>query len=229
MLFLDDNPIMCVNNTPVSLFAHILTSIKSGYGSLLANPTSFNKTTCKEIEDLEDLIIKDILFSKKNRDWIVQYFNSMSSIYQKISGENYGSISADFNPVKNKDKYFTRPLKIHLPTFDKMFEKLVEENSAVYFEITDPILLSRTILIDLQPTEDEFVQGIPDWLSNIEGMGFSAFDPITKKHIKIVRVNDNYKYFISKISDNWQEITDVPKDMQYIINYLIRSRQINFD
>lgn len=227
MLFLDENPVICVNNTPFSLFPHILQSIKSGYSSLCANPSAFKRYAITEVEPLEDLIIKDFVFSKKNRDWLVQYYNTMSSIYQKKTGNNMGSLIANFYPKINLDKYFTRNLKIHPPVFDEFYTELIEENEELYRDIDDPVLLSRTILLKLEPTGDEFVLGIPDWFSDIQDVEFKAFDPVTKKHIKILKAKDGYKYFVSKISDNWHEIENVPPDMQYIIDYLISSRNIN--
>ena len=228
MLFLDENPNICATSTPISLVEHILESIRKGYDMLMSSPTSFKRIPKGELHNLHELIISDIIHSKKNRDWIVNYYNTLASIYRKVSGKVFEPIRADFLPARAMDKFLTNKLNIHLPIYDLFYFELLEANRETYSLIDDPVLLSRTMLFDLEPTSDEFVTGVPDWFTSISNSNFIAFDPIAKKHIKIEKYKGGYRYFTSSISDNWKEIENVPEEMNYIVGYLISNRSISF-
>lgn len=228
MLFLDENPNICATSTPISLVEHILESIRKGYDLLMSNPTSFKRLYKSEIHSLDKLIIHDIIHSKRNRDWIVMYYNTLASMFRRVAGKVFEPIRADYLPTKNIDKFLTNKLALHLPVCDSYYFELLEERREIYSQINDPILLSRTMLFDLKPTSDEFCMGIPDWFSSLSNNNFVTFDPISKKHIKIEKHGKGYRYYTSSISDNWKEITDVPDEMSYIVGYLISNRSINF-
>lgn len=229
MLFLDENPNICATSTPISLVEHILKSIRKGYDLLMSSPTSFKRLSKGEIHSLDELIIHDIIYGKRNRDWIVAYYNTLASVFRRATGKVFEPIRADYLPTRNIDKFLTNKLDLHLPVRDSYYLELLEERREVYSQINDPILLSRTMLFDLKPTSDEFCMGVPDWFSSISNSNFVAFDPISKKHIKIEKYGKGYRYYTSSISDNWKEITDVPDEMSYIIGYLISNRSISFD
>lgn len=173
--------------------------------------------------------MRDIAYSKKNRDWIFQYYNALSAIFKRTTGSYYGNVEFDFRPITQYARYLTKPLKIHSPLFDDFYAETLVEYLDKYADIDDDVILSRTILFDLEPTEDEFIAGVPDWFQDIKGSDFIAFDVVNRRYIKITKNKDGFRYFTSLISDNWKEILNVPKDMDYIVDYLISSRDIKLD
>lgn len=229
MLFLDEDPVICANNTPISLHKYTLTSIKSACTLLRADQTSYKNIHQDEVQGLSNLVMRDIAYSKKNKDWIIQYYNALSVIYKRKTSTYYGPVDFEFKPITQYARYLVKPLKIHSPLFDEFYAEALVDNLDKYADINDAVVLSRTILLDLEPTEDEFVAGIPDWVQDIKGSDFIAFDVVNRRYIKITKCKDGFRYYTSLISDNWKEILNVPKDMDYIIDYLISSRDITLD
>ena len=224
MLFLDENPVACAMGTPISLYKHTLLSIKSAY-DVLTKVDIFDKDlVVYKTEPLDILVRKDFKFSKKNRDWLVDYFNTLSLNYKNYCGENFGSLEKKYMPRRRMAEYMAAPLKIHKPTYEDTYTELVQEHSKVYSDTEDNVLLSRLMLMHMQPTADEFPFGEPEWIKQLEYRDYVSFDPIQKKFIKISRSSVGYKYFWSYISDNWIEIEDVPKEMDIIIEHLLSNQ-----
>lgn len=227
MLFLDENPIECVRSTPFTLYEHILRHIKMGYEELMKNPSVFErKNFGVKMEDLYVLVAYDMKLGKRNRDWLVQYYNTMSVYYQKISGKNYGAIRNDYLPARGLDSFLTAPLDIHSPMLDNFYLDIVLKHGDIYKNFESNIDISRVLLLQLDPTEEEFQYGLPTWYSEAKGQDFIAFDQTTRRYIKISKRDGNFKYYTSFISDNWREIKDVPKEMDYIINFLISTKDL---
>ena len=88
----------------------------------------------------------------------------------------------------------------------------------------DVYALSRIMLIDLSPKFEDFVKGTPVWLTNISNTILEAYDSTNRRHIKIIRDNKRLRYLTSIISDKWEEIYNVPEEMDVIIWYLISNR-----
>ena len=228
MLFLDENPITCAMGTPISLYKHTLSSIKSAY-SILTKVDIFDKDlVIYKTEPLEVLVRKDFKYSKRNRDWLVDYFNTLSLNYKKFCGEDFGTLEKKYMPRRRMAEYMSAPLRIHKPTYEDTYAPLVDEHSKLYADTEDIITLSRLMLMHLGTTDDEFPFGEPEWMKQLEYRDYVSFDPNTKKFIKILRSPAGYKYYWSYISDNWKEIENVPADMDDIVEHLLSS-QINHD
>ena len=84
--------------------------------------------------------------------------------------------------------------------------------------------LSRVMLIDLKPQFEDFVKGTPIWLLSISNVLLEAYDQLHRRHIRIIRDKNKLRYMTSVISDKWEEVTNVPSEMDIIVQYLISNR-----
>ena len=222
MLFLDQDPVMCAQSTPISLYESILPPLRTAIEQIRKVYNTRN-IKCKVISsptDLEELVLNDIGFSKRNRDWYINYYNALAMNYNKLDKTQYPALQCMYAPRLDTGAYFSNPLKIHQPTYDKAYFDLVNTHGDFYKGL-DSLDTSRAMLIHLSPTPDEFMFGEPAWLSNNTYQDYSAYDPINKIHIKIVRGPKQYRYFTSKISNNWKEVANVPKEIDAIIDCIL--------
>ena len=89
---------------------------------------------------------------------------------------------------------------------------------------TDSLLQNNSHFGRLSPKFEDFVKGTPVWLTNISNTILEAYDSTNRRHIKIIRGNKRLRYLTSIISDKWEEIYNVPEEMDVIIWYLISNR-----
>lgn len=224
MLILDEDPQLCALSTPISMHKHILESISDAYSNVSEKPLRIDQRVISEVGNLTELIMKDISMSKKNRDWIFTYFNTMSEQYYNYCKIDYGSINGNYMPMSNKGVFLSNPLKIHSPLYDTSYERLVSKYGDIYKDFKNIIELSRLMLVHLEPTGDEFPFGVPEWLNSVKHPDYIAFDPIKKIYVKVEKRSDGYRYYTSYISDNWKEIKDVPKDIDILMDIFMSKR-----
>lgn len=221
MLFLDQDPVICAQSTPISLYEAILPPIKTAIEIVNKNLT--RKIGTKVIStptELSELVVNDISFSKRNRDWYLDYYHALALNYSKISETKYPALRCNYVPRHDSGSYFANPLKIHHPTYDNAYLDLVLSHGE-YYKGLDALDTSRLMLLHLAPTPDEFMFGEPAWLSNNIYQDYIAFDPVNKLHIKIMRGPEQYRYFISRISNNWKEVQNVPKEIDAIMDCIL--------
>ena len=126
--------------------------------------------------------------------------------------------------INSSSMFMINPLSIHSPLLDEYYQDLINKNKDRYSNIPDVYALSRIMLIDLSPKFEDFVKGTPVWLTSISNTILEAYDSINRRHIKIIRDNKRLRYLTSIISDKWEEIYNVPEEMDVIIWYLISNR-----
>lgn len=223
MLYLEKNPILCANATPICFYGHIISSAKDTLEAL----SSSKQYSLKE-GSLPSLILADLMYSQKNLEWYDSYITTLIKNARCALNKEYPFL--DFTNVSLPDidiEYFTNSLNIHSPLADNFYEKIYEENKYLYDRIgNDTLLLSRAILLDLRPQRDDFIDGQPQWFTDMSDKEiFSAYDMQTRKHYKIERdEKGNIHYFTSYVNDNWEEIENVPEGIYPLINYLLSNR-----
>jgi hypothetical protein len=127
--------------------------------------------------------------------------------------------------TKGSGLYMVNPLQLHSPMLDKQYQPLVQKHRERYAKIKDIIILSRVMLIDMQPELEDFPAGMPPWLVDVSLPMIEAFDTLNRRHIKIERDSEGkLHYFTSLISDKWEEIQNVPREMDYIVLYLATNK-----
>ena len=234
MLILDKVPEVCADSTPYSLYEYILKSIREGV-SLSKSPSLCGKAPQYTSNKLSDLISKDILYSKNNRNYICAYYNQLARNYKKRTGNkkqhNILIPERVFTPEVNLAEYLLNPLLLHSPAIDSTYMDLYKRyKESLDMYAVDQVAFSRALLILMEPTDDEFVSGIPAWYRSLNDNYYTGFDPVTKRHIKIVKnENGKYSYYIGYISNCMKEIRNVPEDMKYVVEHLIHQKDINFD
>ena len=120
--------------------------------------------------------------------------------------------------------FMVNPLNIHSPMLDGYYQELINKDREKYEQIFDIYVLSRIILTKMNPKFEDFVKGVPVWLISISDVILEAYDQVNKRHIKIVRSNGRFRYLTSIISDKWEEVLNVPPEMDIIVQYLISNR-----
>ena len=93
----------------------------------MSSPTSFKRLSKGEIHSLDELIIHDIIYGKRNRDWIVAYYNTLASVFRRVTGKVFEPIRADYLTTRNIDRFLTNKLDLHLPVRDSYYFELLEE------------------------------------------------------------------------------------------------------
>lgn len=222
MLFIDSDPVTCASTTPVSMYHYIIKGLSEAISFANSNELKYKKITSSS--DLKDLLVNDIAYSKRNRDWLVTYFNTLAMNNNKLTGCKQPPMYCEYSPKQNVGEYYSNPLNIHSPLYDKRYLPLVIEHQEEYKDFDNVIDISRLVLLQLEPSEDEFQFGEPIWLHSLENRDFTAFDPINKLHVRIVRTPKKYRYFTSHISDNWKEVCNVPVEIDKIIDCILLNR-----
>lgn len=224
MLFLDEDPITCANSTPVTLQVYTLNALKEAFEYVKANADVLGwEAPPSKLRPLMRLFVNDVLYSKANRDWLTNFYNTLALNHTKYCDETYPPLDCKYMPRRTIGEYYSRPLDIHSPVYDPQYSQLVLENTDVYSKVESVVDLSRLMLVQLEPTEDEFPLGTPMWLGEAQQDAYITFDPIKKTHVKIVRQGDRYRYFTAYISNNWKEVQDVPKEVDTIIDCLLNA------
>lgn len=212
MLFLDSDPVLCAKYTPYSLIPEIVRDIESGYRlaeKMLLAQEIYN--------DLPRSIAAMMSFSNKSFQWVDRFYNSLFSTL--MSGEPKQLSSSSI--VKQK-LYEYKPLMFFDPMW--LVDYLpITTKSKRYEECGDIILKSRWILSELDPSDDEFKEGVPEWYLNGKSgeVVLENYDEVTHTHIKIENDFDRYRYYTAYKTDNWVEVKNVPTEMSKIVRYLI--------
>lgn len=224
MLIVDLDPIKCAQYTPASLYKYILEATSIAFARVNGTRATKNRVILTNDSPLQDLVVNDIYYSKRNRDWLTTYHNAVAMAYSRKFTDNYCSVKCDYIPRNAMAAYFSAPLKLHSPACDPLYADLVKQHNDTYKLITDVVELSRLMLIHMEPSPDEFISGEPEWLKENNYEDFITFDPINKLHIKISKGPRGYRYFVAHISDNWIEIEGVPKGIDLIVAHLINNQ-----
>lgn len=218
MLVTDRNPVLAAQATPLEHIESIAQNIKEGY----EKATKEGHKRIRVLSPLVDLVHSDLTYSIANCDWYSEYYKELQDICNVAGIFILPELNIDVLKIKGDDAFNRNPLNIHSPNYDEFYYDLYKQNEQRYANAVDPIILSRLMLIDMKPTFDEFVKGIPAWFIGDDVL--TAYDIVTRKHIKISRDGKRYRYFTAVISDKWKEITNVPPEMDYIVHYIISNR-----
>lgn len=170
----------------------------------------------------EKTIIKSIIHSKENYDWFSKFYESLIEAYKSIK-----EYTCENNNFKKEYLYTNNILfestGLNLPCildFDYLKYK-TQPNKKYINRVQDTISKNRILYILNDYKADSFPMGMPAWYSKIGEEVYSCFSRVDRKNVKILAVDGNYKYYISTISDKWEEIKNVPPEIKYFINSLL--------
>ena len=84
------------------------------------------------------------------------------------------------------------------------------------------VTLNRVKYIREAYEADEFLNGYPKWYE-LPVRVFEQYNSKLNKRVRICYENNEFRYFIAGASDNWEEIYDVPLEIDTIIHTLLFS------
>jgi hypothetical protein len=219
MLITDRDPVLAAKAVPLEYMQKTIQAIEHGYNVAIVEKR-YKPVYVKS--QLNELICSDLLYSRKNAEWLSKFYTKLCD-YMNI--DTRLRIHFNLAKLKGDGTYMINPLGLHSPLLDIQYDDLVKVSNDRYKSIKDVVTLSRVMLIDLQPQLEDFIEGIPSWLIDVSVPLIEAFDEVNRRHIKIERDSTGkLHYFTSFISDKWEEICGVPKEMDYIVLYLASNR-----
>ena len=160
------------------------------------------------------VLADSILDSIENFMWYISFFKEMQNILE--DEENF-EIPYDKCPKKNNCKgvpEFQFPFKMISPTKLRYLKNLTN--------IKDPINMYRTQYIIAQYDIDDFQdETYPAWYLIKDTVVYEQYNEKTNVRVRITFLGGQFRYYISGASDNWQEITGVPLDMDHVVSALL--------
>lgn len=160
-----------------------------------------------------EYVIMDAFLNHDSRcyAWIVTFFKRLEKNLGAVEIEipkydHYKSDQMDFPPpyniVKDRKGYRINPIDIKLRNNDVINKHRVEYIKRCY-------------------KLEDFQKGFPTWYSASDTTIFEKYDIRTNKRIRIDYNKGELLYFIAGASDNWQQIIDVPLEIDYVITALL--------
>lgn len=219
MLITDADPILSARSTPIEIVPNIMSGILQGYE--LAKNNSYKRINT--ITNLAELVHSDLTYSRENCLWYSRYYNELSEI-ANLAGIKVINIPLNVLDIIQGELFFKNPLNLHSPVYDEYYQELYNTNKDKYDQVRNIYTLSKMFLVDMKPNFSDFVKGIPTWLIDTTNIVMYTYDKVNRRHIKIVRDNNRFRYYTAIISDNWKEVENVPADIDIIVQYLISNR-----
>lgn len=220
MLITDRSATLCAQALPLELVSIVAEAIAQGYEKALSS----GHKRIRSISPLANLVQSDLTYSRQNVEWYVEYYKELQDIARISKLVEIPDIKISSIHIKKNADFHLNPLCIHSPVYDEYYKELYDAHRDSYDKAKDTIVVSRMMLTDMDPDFDDFVKGVPVWLSAIRNVLITAYDMVNRRHIRITQEGRRYRYFTAIISDNWQEILDVPPEMDVVVNYLISNR-----
>lgn len=177
---------------------------------------SFLLLVFKAIEEgsLDEYVLVNKFLNKNEKayKWLVTFFKELEKVLEverrkiplydcKVNEE------VDFPPPcrvskKHKEKYGLKPIEIKLNKDDTINKHRVMYIKGCY-ELED------------------FYNGYPSWYELSDTTVFENYNVKTNRRIRIDCRKGEFLYFIAGASDNWQQIIEVPLEMDYVIAALL--------
>lgn len=220
MLITDKDPILAARAIPLELIEQVALSIKEGYEKAQLYS---HKRAC-QVTTLDELVYSDLTYSQKNCSWYQDFYKELLDITKVAGIFELPNIQISSLRVKSGQMFMINPLNIHSPMLDGYYQDLINKDKKKYENIFDIYTLSRILLMELHPKFEDFVKGVPVWLLSLSNVILETYDQVNRRHIKIIRDGNRFRYLTSVISDRWEEIEKVPPEMDVIISYLISNR-----
>ena len=190
MLITDTNPTLSARAIPIELIEGIASDIKLGYE--FAQQSCCSKITV--MSPLNRLVHADLSYSHKNCEWYNTFYQELYDI-ANISGVfKIPELTIDKSLIKSDSLSVINPLSIHSPLLDEYYKDLIVKNITKYNELSTNICaLSRVMLVDLEPSFEDFVKGTPVWLIESVNPILLTYDVNSRQHIKIIQDKNRYE------------------------------------
>lgn len=187
-----------------------------------------------ELKDYK-ILREAVNYNSANFLWFYTFYTAIKNEYETLVK------TESARPVlpESRDKY--EEIRTYLPFFilpykDKYkiyAEQFVKENYMTYLKNKDGILeetkntpsierLNRVLYIKEDYEAEDFLKGYPYWYE-LPTKVFEQYNPKLNKRIRICYEHNEFRYFIAGASDNWEEIYEVPLEIDAVVHTLLFS------
>ena len=164
------------------------------------------------------LIQETMCQSKSGFFWFLEFFKELERVLAKepisIDLKNIPSESSEniefYPPTNYKKPLFIRKEGLYRPVLKK-----------IRIRVGNPINKYRALYISNAYEVTAFREGFPAWYSLRETTVFEKYDEKTNHRVRIDFRDGEFFYFLSGASDNWQQITEVPIEIDYVVMALL--------
>lgn len=218
---------MCILNTPVKEVIKAFNDLSEAFLLMRGCVAEPSNTSVQKAH-------KNMCYSVHNYNWYVEYWNTIAYEWwnhpllpprvKTFFHENISEHSVTLlhtkdvlpnNLVDNKEFAW-----LDNPFTNSDYSQYIEH----FTQSDDCKVVSRAIITLMNPVFEDFIRGVPNWLSQTSPVVLQAYDEDNRRHIKIVNDGQKYHYYTSIISDNFKEIENVPPEIDKIVSYIISSK-----
>lgn len=199
---LDKNPIFAANFLTVQDSEEALELMLRAFNSL--------KEGKKELPVLEACIT----LSYTNFNWYVDFTKELIKLVAEEQENNFNP-PYELCPEEIDGEYptFCPPMRVNAK------KKVVQV--PFRYKCQDAINKHRIIYISKSYSLEDFREGYPAWYSFSDTIVFEKYNVRLNKRVRIVFRSGEFHYYICGASDNWQEIRDIPLELDYVVSTLL--------
>ena len=163
---------------------------------------------------IEDYPIMFDFISQGNKAfiWIVTFFKEI----EKILDVQDKLVIPPFEVSECKEFSFPPPY-----TFREYGQKYRIEPINIKLKTDDVVNKYRVLYIKNCYAVTDFIDGYPSWYMLSDTTIFEEYNPKINRRIRIDCNRGEYLYFIAGASDNWQQIVNVPIEIDYVVTSLL--------
>lgn len=155
------------------------------------------------------ILTESIRYSKKNLEWFITFFREMEAIRKELTF-----------PINLPSFTFTgKNLEFQPPFY-------VDDNNIVHLtpikiRSSNPIHKHRVEYIRRHLEVTAFRDGYPAWYSFDNTTVFENYDENSNIRVRIDFNDGEFLYYICGASDNWQQLQEVPLEIDYVVSALL--------
>ena len=152
-----------------------------------------------------------IVWSQSNFEWFVLF---TLELIRLVTGEE-GEFKFPYEFIQER-KF--NPLSFFPPLEYKSKRAVVRKFRKEFTNVVDAY---RVLYLSHKYDLQDFREGFPAWYTLGSLCVFEEYNPKTNTRVKITFSDGELHYYIAGASDNWQEIYDVPLEMDHIVSALL--------
>lgn len=153
-------------------------------------------------------VIPEVTYSKQNYAWYSEFYRALCEM---INPEN---IKVDIF----RDEYVFMCKEIKFKG-----EKLLFDINQTNISNEEIINKNRIAFIEKRYTHNKFVHGYPSWYLKIDGNIYKKYNRTLKRDFRIEYRDGRYRYYIADYFNQWEEIQDVPLEIDGFIQTILKN------
>ena len=184
---------------------------------------------CKFFNELKEgtptkytMLYNILTYSVDNFVWLATFTKELETLYGKLGNEICDiEIPYDLLPTKKSKEalYWYPPTELLTLRGNKYKVLYKRAKTRVKYNI---IKLNRLLYIKNNYEGSDFYDGFPEWYRIRDGIEvFNKYCRNISKRIRIVYIDNEYRYYIAGASDNWQEIQGAPIEIDDVVTALL--------